>query len=189
MVARLDPFQIIVNVSWASINRYLIVGFFDNASDSETGVMTPVLPTLPFQITGQLPDYNGGLVRLNPFPDGIDGAGTAPADRANLDAVNSVKKRKDLIDGSESYWYLTIQAWRGGLFNDIHVSQIGRIFFLGRYIIDHPKVNHFFFDASDMFVTINYTWDRPVSNATLTNTQDWGKPIPDLDGGPFDVIN
>jgi hypothetical protein len=189
MVVRLDPFQTIVNVSWPpAINRYSIVGFFDNGSDAFSGHVVPILPTTASMIISQLPEYNGALVKSNAYPDGIDGNDTLDEDKFNNDAINSRQKRKDLIDRDHpSYWLVTLQAWKDETFNDIHISQVGYFFFLGRYVIDHPNVNHFFFDATELFANINFTWDRPLTQATLLHTTDWSAPQPELDGGPFEI--
>lgn len=184
----IGPFQTLTAVSWQTISRYAVIELYSNSGDAVAGTFPPVLPTTASMVVGLMGvEYTSSLVFSSAIPDGITANDTADADKVNLDAINTIKKRKKIIDDSTSYWLVTIQAWSDG--TTVHQAQIGYIFMLGRYVLDHPSVSHFFFDASSIGGSgEDITWDRPLAKVP-SPCRDWSLGLLDLDDAPFPVTH
>jgi hypothetical protein len=187
MVNYLSPLQRIVNVGWGGFGRYMVVGIADNTSEALVDIAVPILPTTLTMVSPSLDVLTVLTTSASQAGDEWSANTTLDEDKGNADAVNSIEKRKALVDASETYWFVTYQAWKYESGLDIVAASIVYYFMLGRYALDHPNTSHFFFDASPIFgPSENMQWDRPLSAANIPRAQDWSKPLDDLDGGPFD---
>lgn len=194
----MGPFQTIVNVSWGQNTKYWV--WISSQTSSEAiasgNVCPPILPTIAFTTFGTLfTPFFLGLTTST--PNGLFSPNTTPSgDIMNFDGINSVAKRKALIDASTDYWLLPIQGWYNpddGNPARAGIGTIDYVFLIGKWILkaSEAHTDTFTIDDSNVSGFID-VFTRPL-NATTFPMQspravNWGAPIPELDGGPFNQI-
>lgn len=185
MTNYLSPIERIVGVGWNQGIRYIVRNISDNAASGHTETLFPEDPggyTGP--ITVAITDQPVSVNPLNYFYS------TAPLVGYHGD-INSIAKRKALIDANTGqYTFLSLVQWRGSL-SGLAAFSVLPIFFIGKYILDHPEVSDYFYTTSGFdnhFLRPDgITRAALLDNSTGEGCTDWGLAVDGLDGGPFPI--
>lgn len=199
---RLDPFSNIVNVGWGDQFRYWVLELFSNSSspNPKWGLPTTVTEIeIDFSATAELAAdffYPGGSINAIAHREFFQ--------YTDYQAINTIAKRKALIDSVsartaglasiENYFLGTLECFfdvngsgTGPILDQPNGWQIGYVFLLGKYAIDHPSVTHFETSLPDIFSVVPFAQvDKPFTEASLiaAGARNWGKALLDWDGAP-----
>ena len=182
---REDAFQRIVNVGWPQNLRYIVKDLGDNSSEN-----SPADILVPHNCT--YADISAVIGDIETETNPVDFFySTAPAITTLAD-LNTINKRKALIDLGESYVYCAFTRWESTNHPGTFITrQAFTIFFVGKYILDHPNTLDFFFRQLSNSTDLNATRPDQTTRDFLVGApwqcRDYAGPLGDLDGGPHNI--
>jgi hypothetical protein len=180
----------IKSVHWVTNDIYAVAGIIVNAGEAFSGLQ------VPDSSVGNANIFFGDAFAQEIFgtPAGSQSAFSylSFADHLHLDDINSISKRKTLVDKAASlpvpYILITNQLWANQSFTEFTSQQIGYLFLIGAWLQKNNKNGHL--NGTDIQITLSnepqFTQKIhiPISKNS-SQVQHWDKPMPALDGGPF----